>query len=97
MKQIKLRKAGASAPVFLCDEANARHRIYIDNHSQSEVTLQLSYEEQGRNPVWITSPVGKLNSDFACEEFGVSAVRLQALNTVNGNVDVELTVHSVDC
>lgn len=94
MKTLKVNTAGASAPVFLCGD---RHRFYLENYSNSEVTLQLSYEHKGGKPIWLTYPVGKLNSDFAFEEFGVSAVRLRVANTEKRNVDVELIVHNVGC
>ena len=92
MQSIRMNRAGTSVPVFLCPKVEA-HRFYVDVSAGAEVSLQLSYERAGaKNRTWETYPVGKLTSDFAFEEFGVSAVRLCVVKKAEGNIDVQLVI-----
>ena len=75
------RTTGMKKPVFLWDDLNKK-RIFIDVPKGAKVELQYSYdevklnEENNASVRWHSYEAGYLESDFAFEIIGISAVRL---------------------
>lgn len=97
MKQLEIVTTGVSAPVFLWAKAEESYRFYIDVQ-HAEVAIELSYSSSAcKRILFEPYPVGKLNSDFAFEAFGVSAIRLRVLKMEGEHAEVALTIEKGKC
>tara|TARA_R110000868_G_scaffold189695_2_gene433125 strand:- start:170629 stop:170970 length:342 start_codon:yes stop_codon:yes gene_type:complete len=87
------KKAGFKKPVFLCDNMQKK-RFFVDVPKGVQVEIQYSYDTpkvktfRAEKIQWHSYEAGLLESDFAFEMIGITALRLHILT---GNLPEDFT------